>query len=149
MVGSICNCLMVVTTIVALIISYIQYRLHKQKERSILFSNLNKRYLDNTDIQTVVKYLNKTGPAQKKPNDYQTELFLRFFEELSVYIQSKALSPKVIEQLFGYYLREIFISDRGKDLLMACKYQEYEWPYIVDFINTMKKVNNIKWCNIL
>lgn len=145
MVENICDCVMVVTTIVALIISYIQYRLHKQKERSILFTNLNQRYLENADIQTVVRYLSKTDPAQKKPDDYQTELFLRFFEELDVYIRSKALRPKVIEQLFGYYLRELFISDRGKDLLKICGYQKSEWPYIEDFLDAMKKVNKNDW----
>ena len=145
MTGNICNCLMVLTTIVALIISFIQYRLHKEKVRSMIFTKLNKRYLENSDIQTVVKYLSKTGPSQKKPDDYQTELFLRFFEELDVYIQSKALNPKIVEQLFGYYLRELFISNKGKDLLKICDYQKNEWPYIEEFIDSMKKVNHEDW----
>jgi len=148
MVGIICKCLMVMTTIVALIISYYQYRLYKQKERSILFSNLNKRYLESADIQTVIKYLRKTQPAEKKPDDYQTELFLRFFEELNVYIQSKTLRPDMVEQLFGYYLREIFTSEVGKDLLYICGYNKSEWPNIVEFISSMKEVNSKDWRDI-
>lgn len=135
------------TAVFAVIFSWCQYSLYKKRERSKIFSLLNERYLANKDVQLVVKYLSKTGPTTEVPTDYQTELFLRFFEEVGVYLQSRSIKPKPVEQLFGYYLKEIFTSDKGKDLLKACDYKDSEWNYLVDFKNIMSKVNS-DWSKI-
>ena len=123
----------IATIVVTIIVSWYEYHLHKDRERSKVFSKLNKRYLENKDVQAVVKYLSQTGPVQEAPDDYQIELFLRFFEELGVYLKSKSLEPQPVEQLFGYYLYEIFTSDKGKTLLKVCDYKDEEWPYLVEF----------------
>ncbi len=135
------------TAVAAVILSFYQYNLYKKRERSKVFSQLNERYLANKDVQLVIKYLSKTGPTTEVPTDYQTELFLRFFEEVGVYLKSGSIKPKPVEQLFGYYLKEIFTSDKGKDLLKACDYKDSEWNYLVDFKNIMSKVNS-DWSKI-
>lgn len=94
----------IATIVVTIIVSWYEYHLHKDRERSKVFSKLNKRYLENKDVQAVVKYLSQTGPVQEAPDDYQIELFLRFFEELCVYLKSKSFEPQPVEQLFGYYI---------------------------------------------
>lgn len=91
-----------VVAFLAVIISWYQYQLYKDRERSKVFSYLNERYLGSEDVQAVVKYLSKTAPTPDVPDDYRTELFLRFFEEVGVYLESKSLEPKPVEQLFGY-----------------------------------------------
>ena len=106
-----------------------------------------KQFCLYKDVQLVVKYLSKTGPTTEVPTDYQTELFLRFFEEVGVYLQSRSIKPKPVEQLFGYYLKEIFTSAKGKELLKACKYKDSDWEYLVDFKNSMSKVNK-EWSEI-
>ncbi|MBQ9286973.1 MAG: hypothetical protein IJ212_00910 [Bacteroidaceae bacterium] len=132
----------------AVIISWHQYKLYKARERSKVFTSLNVRYLESEDVQAVVKYLSKTGrPATEIPDDYRTELFLRFFEEVGVYLESESLEPKPVEQLFGYYLYEIFTSEKGKELLKACDYHDSQWEYLVKFKNYMSKVE-AKWKDI-
>ena len=133
--------------VIALIVSWCQYQLHKERERSKVFSTLNERYLNNEDVQAVVKYLSKTGPVTEVPDDYRTELFLRFFEEVGVYLKSKSLEPQPVEQLFGYYLYEIYTSDKGRELLKACDYHDSEWPYLVTFKQYMSEVDP-KWGKI-
>ena len=128
-------------------VTWKQFCLYRERERSKVFSQLNERYLANKDVQLVVKYLSKTGPTTEVPTDYQTELFLRFFEEVGVYLQSRSIKPKPVEQLFGYYLKEIFTSAKGKELLKACKYKDSDWEYLVDFKNSMSKVNK-EWSEI-
>ena len=132
----------------AVILSWYQYKLYKHRECSKVFSSLNVRYLESEDVQVVVKYLSKTGrQATKIPDDYRTELFLRFFEEVGVYLESESLEPKPVEQLFGYYLYEIFTSEKGKELLKACDYHDSQWEYLVKFKKYMSEVEP-KWKDI-
>ena len=138
----------IATIVVTIIVSWYEYHLHKDRERSKVFSKLNKRYLESKDVQAVVKYLSQTGAKQEAPDDYQIELFLRFFEELGVYLKSKSLEPQPVEQLFGYYLHEIFTSDKGKELLKVCKYQDNEWPYLVEFKGFMREADPERWKGI-
>lgn len=135
------------TAVFAVIFSWFQYSLYKKRERSKIFSQLNERYLANKDVQLVVKNLSKTGFTTEAPTDYQTELFLRFFEEVGVYLKSRSIKPKPVEQLFGYYLKEIFTSAKGIELLKACKYKDSDWKYLIYFKNSMSKVNK-EWSEI-
>lgn len=135
------------TAVFAVIFSWFQYSLYKKRERSKIFSQLNERYLANKDVQLVVKNLSKTGFTTEVPTDYQTELFLRFFEEVGVYLKSRSIKPKPVEQLFGYYLKEIFTSAKGIELLKACKYKDLDWKYLIYFKKSMSKVNK-EWSKI-
>ncbi len=137
-----------ITAIVAVCITWKQYSLHKDRERSKVFSKLNEQYLKDENVQYVVKYLSKTGPEIKEPDDYQTELFLRFFEELSVYLKSNSIEPEIVEKLFGYYLFEIFTSAKGHKLLKACNYEVSEWKYLEEFKEMMSDVDP-KWLKTL
>lgn len=137
-----------ITAIVTVCVTWKQYSLHKDRERSKVFSKLNEQYLKDENVQYVVKYLSKTGPEITKPDDYQTELFLRFFEEIGVYLKSGSIEPKPVEQLFGYYLYEIFTSDKGKELLEVCSYKGSEWEYLEEFKEMMCDVNH-KWSTTL
>ena len=131
-------------------VSLKQFRLYKERERSKIFSKLNEMYLSNQEVQAVVKYLTIDKPTKeqaKEPDEYQTELFLRFFEEVCVYMKSDSIEPEQVDKLFGYYLKEIFNSDKGKALIKKCKYQVCYWEYLVEFKNIMSKINK-DWSEI-
>ena len=135
------------TAIVAGLISWCEYRLHRKREYSNAFSKLNKRYLKDEKVQTVVMYLSETGPAQEQPSDYQTELFLRFFEETYVYLSTGALPLETINTLYGYYLKQIYKLERGRELLSLCRYNDEEWPYIRKLREELSKVDS-EWLEI-
>lgn len=90
-----------------------EYKSHKQKEDNKLFSQLNKRYLNNEDIQKVVKYLRDQEPSDEEPDLYQLELFLRFFEELGIYMKTNSLDTELVDDFFGFYLRQLYKTKRG------------------------------------
>ena len=95
MIGDIASCILALMAIVAAIFSWIELQSHKEKENNKLLSQLNRRYIGNEDIQAVVKYLRDFEADDAKPTSYQVELFLRFFEELGVYMRKDNL-PKGI-----------------------------------------------------
>ena len=120
--------------IIAGLVSWFEYRSHKQKENNKLLSQLNKRYIENQDIQTVVKYLRKIdADKETTPSPYQTELFLRFFEELGVYLRNNSLPQDDVVNFFGYYLERMYKTDIGKELLAQIGNEERNWKYLNEY----------------
>lgn len=103
-----------IIAIAAAIISLVQLRSHNAKENNKLLSQLNKRYTGNKDVQVVVKYLRKKDPSNDEPDAYQVELFLRFFEELGVYLKTKSIKKKDVKEFFGFYFNQYETTERGK-----------------------------------
>ena len=104
-------------SIVALWQARKDYRSHKQTEYHKLFSQLNRRYEKNEDMQSVVKYLREKEPIGENISLYQLEVFLRFFEELGLYMKTASLNPKDVDKFFGYYLKQLYTTPRGIELL--------------------------------
>ena len=134
-VAVICNVVIAVTAIVAAVVSYFGYNSHKEKEKNKLLSQLNQRYINNADMQAVVKYLREIDPENEEPSTYQTELFLRFFEELGVYLRKNNLSPKDVKNFFNHYFERMYSTERGKKLLARINNEENG----LEFLNEYKK----------
>ena len=132
-ISNITDCVLAIMAIIAGVVSWFEYRSHKQKENNKLLSQLNKRYINNTGIQIVVKYLCKIDADDIKPKPYQTELFLRFFEELGVYLRNNNLPKEDVVNFFGYYLERMYESDRGKELLAQIENEERSLKYLNEY----------------
>ena len=111
------NVAMALIALIALIVALSEYYSHKRTDKHKLFSQLNKRYQENVDIQCVVKYLREIEPSDIKPTLYQLELFLRFFEELGMYVETDSLKSEDVNKFFCYYLNRLYNTSRGKELL--------------------------------
>lgn len=130
---AIADCVLAFMAIIAGVVSWFEYRSHKEKENNKLLSQLNKRYINNHDIQIVVKYLRIFDADDTKPKPYQTELFLRFFEELGVYLRNNNLPKDDVVNFFGYYLERMYKTDRGKELLAQIGNEERTWKYLNEY----------------
>ena len=122
-----------IMAIVAGVVSWFEYQSYKRKENNKLLSQLNRRYTGNDDIQTVVRYLREIEPDNAPPKPYQTELFLRFFEELGVYLRNESLPKKDVVNFFGYYLEQMYRTERGKGLLVKINNEEKDWGYLNEY----------------
>lgn len=132
-ISLIASCILAIMAIIAGAISLYEYKRHKQQENNKLLSQLNKRYINSKDIQTVVRYLRNIDADDTKPTAYQTELFLRFFEELGVYMRDNVDLKDDFKNFFGFYLKQMYSKDRGKELLAAINYEEEEWDYLKEY----------------
>ena len=119
--------------IIAGLISFIEYKNHKPKEYNKLLSQLNRRYLNNNDIQVVVRYLREIDADNEVPRPYQTELFLRFFEDLGVYLRNGNLPIEDVDNFFGFYLERMYNTERGKELLSQINNEELRWSYLNEY----------------
>ncbi|MBR0117641.1 MAG: hypothetical protein IJM04_10220 [Prevotella sp.] len=126
MFGSIADWGLLITAIITIIYTHQEFMGYKEKEYNKLLSQLNKRYVSNKDVQDVVQYLRIVDPENKVPSTYQLELFLRFFEELGLYLKTKSIKVTDVDSFFGFYLKQLYTSDKGKILLKKLK-DDNEW----------------------
>lgn len=132
-----------VTVIVAILTvwqAWKAYSAHNITEYHKLFSQLNKRYENNEDMQDVVRYLRDKEPSDKQPSLYQLEVFLRFFEELGLYMKTDSIKSEDVNRFFGYYLRQVYTSPRGKKLLLQLGEEEKD----LELLQLVKTKLNIK-----
>lgn len=118
------------TAIVSLVITYKKYRYYEERRHNEILSKFNQRYLTNEDIQTVVKYLREIDPSDIQPTPYQTEVFLRFFEELGIYLEDKSLHVKDVRNFFDYYFSVFENSQRGKALQKFLSPEDLQTCYL-------------------
>ena len=140
-VSAVADCVLVIMAIVACVFSWIEIHSHKEKENNKLLSQLNKRYIENNDIQTVVRYLREIDSTPQVPLPYQTEIFLRFFEELGIYMENFNLPKKSVKYFFEFYLQRMYATERGKELLANINYDERTWI----FLNIYKKNTDFEY----
>lgn len=122
-----------IVAVVAAVISIIQLRNHNAKENNKLLSQLNRRYLGSKEVQTVVRYLRDIESSNVVPDAYEIELFLRFFEELGLYLNTKSIKKKDVKEFFDYYFEQFEKPDKGSKgsiLKDKIEHEDKDWPYL-------------------
>ena len=137
-ISDIINLMILLVALSAFFLSIHELRSYKQKENNKLLSQLNGRYLENKDMQAVVKYLRDIDPEGDEPSAYQVEVFLRFFEELYVYLRHDGLKSEDVREFFNYYLDKLYHSKRGKDLLDKIEHQDRDLEYLNGYKSIIK-----------
>lgn len=121
---------LLIVAIIAVVVSIIQLRNHNNKENNKLLSQLNNRYLGSKEVQKVVKYLRNIEPLNVVPEAYEIELFLRFFEESGMYLNTKSIKKEDVKQFFDYYFEQFDKCPKGEILKEIIKNEDKEWPYL-------------------
>jgi hypothetical protein len=86
-----------------------------------------------------VRYLREFDASDSEPSSYQVEVFLRFFEELGVYLKTESLKPTDVGTFFNYYFKQYETTDRGKVLKAKIKNQDTDdiLPYLGEYRKRM------------
>lgn len=135
LLSAIADILMFIIAFIALIVAFCEYKSNGKTGEHKLFSQLNRRYQGSDDIQCVVRYLREIDPSEDVPSAYQVELFLRFFEELGMYLSTKSLSAKSVNNFFGFYLKRLYTTPRGHELLKVLNGEDEQ----LEYLNIVKK----------
>lgn len=134
---------LLLVALVAAIVSIIELRNYKVKENNKLLSQLNKRYIENKDVQYVVKYLRQIDPSVCEPSAYQVELFLRFFEELGIYLKTNSIKKADVNEFFDFYFYRYETTDRGK--ILKAKINNEDTNEALRYLGEYRKqMNNYK-----
>lgn len=131
-----------IVAVVAAVISVVEIQIHKRKEDRKLFSHLNERYIGNEDIQIVVRYLRDFDQDDTIPSSYQVELFLRFFEELGMYLETKSITAKDVYDFFDFYFEQFETTPNGKELAEKIRQNHKSWKYLNVYREKMQQYRN-------
>ena len=121
-----------------------EFRLHLEKEQSETLSHYNERYSSDENIKIVINYLLWDSglkiSSQPPINDFNKEMFLRFFEELQYAIEKKSLTKEIVYEMFAHYAIKAF--DKGTDFVEDIN--EFYWYRFRTFAISMKKIDKTK-----
>ena len=134
---------LLIIAVVAMVISIIQLRSHNNKENNKLLSQLNKRYVEDKNVQKVVRYLRENEPSDEEPDAYQVELFLRFFEELGIYLKTKSIRKEDVEEFFGFYFERYEDADNERGKILKAKINHEDADADLPYLGVYRKEMNI------
>lgn len=122
-----------------------EYKLHKQRAESETLAKFNERFTHDKNINETIEELIEFDQNQRKTDKEgnrdmkklrQHEMFLRFYEELQIALENKALDAEHVCYMFAYYaiqyerdLYHIYIKD-----------DDNTWKRYHLFVQTMKRV---------
>lgn len=141
---------MLLITLCAFGLTYKKYLEYLKREKADVLSFYNERYSKDEHIRKVVKYIiavmdNKC--LKKTPSVYNTEMFMRFFEEMEIQIENSRLDVTQVYNLFSYYA---LIFDTNQQIRLNLSIKDYDtdqWQLFREFVSRMIKsrLRNTHW----
>jgi hypothetical protein len=142
--GSLADWITAVFASAAFILSVCEYKKHKKRERVNHLTQLSIRFTTESEISSVVKYLEALEDNNEKtmvlPNIHQIEMYMRFFEEICCLVKSKALKRNIVYYMFGHYV--LVFADNKEKWPSELGYDKGYWQLFRDFVEMMREARN-------
>lgn len=121
----------------ALRVSYKEYKGYRKREKTECFSKYNERYTTDPYIKKVVTYLinSSNNNHPEVPPLHDREMFMRFFEELMIAIETEVLDKRIVKDMFSYYAEEYA---NRTDLMK--EHESEDWTRFIQFVEIMKNI---------
>lgn len=100
---------------------------------------MNIRYTTDSDINSVIKYLealeDDENTSLDSPTIHQLEMFMHFIEELQLLIKGGSVSKSAALNLFGHYTT---VLDKYQSKWPELGYDEKYWNVYREFVDKAK-----------
>jgi hypothetical protein len=134
------NIVMSINAIIAIIKGFYEYRKSVEQKRIELFDNYRKRLTEDKIIYDILNLLetnDESGIDKLKRLDKY--LFLGFYEEIALFVNSKILRPEIAHYMFSYYSilcwkNKLFWKDIDRDSIY--------WNVFREFVKKMQELEN-------
>lgn len=119
----------------ALVVSIKEYREYRRREKTECLSKYNERYTTDPYVKNVVTYLINSSNNNHPdiPPLHEREMFLRFFEELMIAIETNVLDRRIVKNMFSYYAEDY----ASRSDLMK-EHEPEDWTRFICFVEIMK-----------
>ena len=137
--GGLAEIITCIIAFLAFILSYKEYRGHKKRERINILTQLSVRYTTDSNICSVVKYLEQMEDKlddSNIPDIHQIEMFMRFFEEVDCLIRAGALKENIVYYMFGHYV--LLFAENIDKLPKELGYNKGFWVLFRNFVDKMR-----------
>jgi hypothetical protein len=130
-----------IITIITLITGYSQYKLMVKQKRCELYELYRKKMKENESISQIINYLETNNKEIINVPRVKRYLFLGFFEDIALLINSKLIKPEIAHYMFAYYAiqcwnNELFWNGINRD--------SHYWRVFKEFVEKMKKLEENK-----
>lgn len=108
--------LSLVLAAITVCVAYDEFQAMKRHKQCDVLTQYHQRYAEDESIQRVVKFVVNTSVGEfvekeETPSVHDKEMFLRFFEEVSLMIEQKYLDFGQVKELFTYYFYILWKDD--------------------------------------
>ena len=131
-----------IIAIFTLIKGYSEYRLNVKQKRSELYETYRKKLKENEIISKVVEALENDNKKDiAKIPRFDRYMFLGFYEDIALLMNTKLIKPEIAHYMFGYYAMRCWENDMfWKDINRESHY----WRVFREFVEKMKDLENRK-----
>ena len=122
-----------------------EYQGHQKRQRIQYLIDFGKKYTENKDIVEVVEFLEEledNNTEGQAPDIHKVEMYMRFFEELQLLIEKKAINKKDTHYLFGHYTT--ILKKEWESYWPDLGYNETYWKAFRAFADEAEKIKNKK-----
>lgn len=142
--GSIADCITALFALCAFGLSLYEFHKYKKRERVNNLTQMNNRYITDTEICLVLNYLEALEDNRENtlalPTIHQLEMYMRFSEELYCLVKSKALKVNIVYYMFGHY---VLVFAKYKDKWpIELGYEKGYWQLFRDFVDMMQSAHD-------
>lgn len=131
----------VIAAVLSGVIGIIVAERRSTKERSIrVFKDMNKVFVQDKNIQAVIRFLNQKEADE--PTINELELFLRFYEELDVYIQNGDIDKLIVRDLFYYYCGQLIHNGSCEYPRKKIQFNIKDWRHLKHIDEMMMNLNS-------
>lgn len=137
---------------ISLCYTYIQFKEYRKREQAEVLGQYNERYSRDEHINNVVDYIIRFMNNEyiiHTPTTHDAEMFMRFFEEMQIQIESNRLKREPVFELFAYYAMVFDSNERIRINLGIKDYDtdDWLWSKFKVFVSDMMihHLKDIRW----
>lgn len=123
-----------VVAIVTIMKGYSEYKLSGIQKRVELFEKYRQKLKENDSLKKIIGLLETEDPGIRYVSLTDRYLFLGFYEEIALLVNSKVLKPEIAHYMFAYYAKKCWTSD---DFWFDLNRQSMYWRIFREFVEAM------------
>jgi hypothetical protein len=126
-----------IVAIVTMIKGYYEYKLSTKQKRIELYEKLGTKLETDKTLKKIIDYLETENPDLKNMSRFDRYKFLRYYEDITLIMNSGLMKPEIAHYMFSYYAikcdsSSVFWHDINRKAIY--------WKAFNDFVSQMKEI---------
>ena len=93
----------IIISLITLLLGIFEYKRQGSQKRAEYFNMMKNKLIENDALQNICTLLDTDDEKLKDINFSNKKIFLSFFEEIAMMMNSKIISKEIVLYMFGYY----------------------------------------------
>jgi len=130
-----------IVAIFTLIKGYKEYVKSNKQKRVELFKDYRNKLKENEIIKNILDLLETKNPEIRDLPKFDRYLFIGFYEEIALLVNSNLLKPEIAHYMFAYYAKLCW---NNKDFWHDINRESMYWRVFKEFVEKMENLEKKK-----